>query len=60
MNPDPDGKMGFCPIEQLLHSFHYKLRHTLKTGMLEPVLGCVFSERKFHQTPASDVFVKVQ
>ena len=39
-------KIWFRLVKELLHSLHCMLRHTLKTGMFEPVLSCVFSERK--------------
>jgi hypothetical protein len=57
MYPDPDGKVWFRPVKELLHPFHHMLRDTLETGMLEPVLGSVFRKRKVRQNISGDVFV---
>jgi len=49
--------MWFCRFEQLLHPFLYVFRHTPKTGMLNPVLGGVFSEGELLQAVFGDVFI---
>jgi hypothetical protein len=41
--------MVFPPVKQLFHPFVCFLRHILEAGMLKPVLGSVFSERKSGQ-----------
>jgi len=52
--------MWFAPVKQPSHPFFCILRHTLKTGMLNPVFGSIFSERKVPQAVFGDVFVQVQ
>jgi uncharacterized protein YqgQ len=52
--------MGFPPVKQLLHSFGHILRHTLKTGMFQPVLGSVPREREILQAVSGNIFVQVQ
>jgi hypothetical protein len=50
----------FARIKQLFHPFFCIFRHTLKTGMLNPVLGSVFSERKICEAFSGDVLIQVQ
>jgi hypothetical protein len=52
--------IGLPPVKQLLHSFGHILRHTLKTGMSQPVLRSVSSEGEILQVVSGDVFVQVQ
>jgi len=52
--------MLFARVEQLFHRFLSMLRNALKTGVFEPVLGSVFSERKFPQGVSINVFTQVE
>jgi hypothetical protein len=52
--------MWFPPIKQLFHPFFCISRHTLKTGMLKPVLGSILCEGKFLKAVSGDAFVQVQ
>ena len=58
--PQPNPKMWLSLVQQLLRPFVCIFPHTLKTGMLEPVLGSIFSESKFPQAVLGDLFIQVQ
>jgi hypothetical protein len=48
--------MWFRPVKELFHPFDYMMRHTLKPGMLNPVLASVSSKWILHQAVVSDAF----
>jgi len=52
--------MWFAPVKKQFHPFLCVFEHTLNTGMLKPVHGGVFNERKFRQAVSGDIFVQVQ
>jgi hypothetical protein len=60
MNPDPNPKMRFASVKQLLYPFVGVLRHTPKMGMAEPVLSSIFGKRKLLEAVSCDIFVEVQ
>jgi hypothetical protein len=52
--------MWFRLVKQPFHTFDRTFRHTVNAGMLKPVLGSIFSKRKFRQAVSRDVFVQVK
>jgi hypothetical protein len=52
--------MSLVSVKQMLHAFFYHFWNTLKTGMLNPVLGCIFGERKVPQDAFCNISIQVQ
>jgi hypothetical protein len=57
MYPEPNRKMLFPLVKELYHPFVCVFRHTLKTGMFEPVAGSILGKRKFPEAVSGGVFV---
>jgi len=52
--------MWFALVKELFHPFSCVLRHILKTCMLKPMLGGVFSEWNFVQAVSGAASIQVQ
>jgi hypothetical protein len=52
--------MWSARVKQLFHPFFCILRYAIETGMLEPVLGSVLSERKLRQAVFGDAVGEVK
>jgi len=57
--PDPSCKMGFALVEKRFHPVFDERRYVLKFGMINPVLGCIRSQREVPDATLVD-FIGVQ
>jgi hypothetical protein len=52
--------MGVSGVKEAFHAFLYLSQHTLEPGMIQPVLGRVFSQGPSIQVIATDTFIQVK
>src|SRR5579863_7398703 len=58
--PNPDRKMPFSRVKQMLHANLRVRRHILRFCVTCPVLGSIFSEGKSLQTVTGDGLIEMQ
>jgi len=52
--------MWFVRIEETFQPVLGCWRHALETGMVRPVLGCIFNKRKVLEAVTTDAFIHVE
>src|SRR6266403_3812011 len=59
MYPETDGIMRHSRVEQAFHPLFHMLRHVLEPYVVNPMLRCIFDQRKIRQIVSGDILVQV-